>query len=301
MMRLKICTLNLLTKFAVASFFTMLPSGCQLASHPEVFSDERLLTKRISELSDLSHQLKWEVAHRGAQSVAPGNTIAALVAAAKLNVPMIEFDIRASADGELFLYHDRRIDAAKFVDALPLNGKIFSSLSSAKIRSLRYSDKTNAAVCSLREALSALRPYPVIILPEIKEFDAAKFEAFVAELRAQGFYDRAVLQCASDSMTKTVTKLSPLLKIAVRVFNEQQLLEALKLKPAVVQIDEDWMTSRLVGRAHQSGTRILVKTLDKLGDTEIHRAQLFMAGVDLVLTDWSLSTLAYRLGLTDLS
>jgi glycerophosphoryl diester phosphodiesterase len=58
-------------------------------------------------------------AHRGAPTVAPGNSLRAIRAAADLEVDMVEVDIHRTADGHLVLWHDdvividgRRIDLA---------------------------------------------------------------------------------------------------------------------------------------------------------------------------------------------
>ncbi|MDQ6601994.1 MAG: glycerophosphodiester phosphodiesterase [Chloroflexota bacterium] len=45
-------------------------------------------------------------AHRGAPTVAPGNSRQAIVAAAALGVDMVEVDIHRTADGHLVLWHD---------------------------------------------------------------------------------------------------------------------------------------------------------------------------------------------------
>jgi glycerophosphoryl diester phosphodiesterase len=56
-------------------------------------------------------------AHRGASTLAPENTLAAMRAAADLGIYGLETDINVSADGELFLLHDatpaRTTDAAR--------------------------------------------------------------------------------------------------------------------------------------------------------------------------------------------
>ncbi len=49
------------------------------------------------------------VAHRGASSVAPENTLAAAAAALKLGADMWEFDVRQTRDGVLVLLHDHTL------------------------------------------------------------------------------------------------------------------------------------------------------------------------------------------------
>ncbi|MGB9096385.1 glycerophosphodiester phosphodiesterase family protein, partial [Erwinia sp.] len=46
------------------------------------------------------------VAHRGGGKLAPENTLAGIDVGAKLGHKMIEFDVKLSQDGEIFLLHD---------------------------------------------------------------------------------------------------------------------------------------------------------------------------------------------------
>ncbi len=50
------------------------------------------------------------IAHRGASSLEPENTIRSFKRAESLGADMIEFDVRESQDGELVVIHDRGID-----------------------------------------------------------------------------------------------------------------------------------------------------------------------------------------------
>lgn len=50
------------------------------------------------------------IAHRGASADAPENTRASIVEAVKIGAPVIEFDVRATADGTLVLFHDDNLE-----------------------------------------------------------------------------------------------------------------------------------------------------------------------------------------------
>ena len=78
------------------------------------------------------------IAHRGARSLAPENTLAAARKAHALGADLWETDVAVSADGQLFLMHDdamtRTTDvAAKFPDRVPAP---FSTYTLAEIRTL---------------------------------------------------------------------------------------------------------------------------------------------------------------------
>ena len=50
------------------------------------------------------------LAHRGASAYAPENTFAAFDLALEMNAPALETDVRRTADGQLVLLHDERVD-----------------------------------------------------------------------------------------------------------------------------------------------------------------------------------------------
>jgi glycerophosphoryl diester phosphodiesterase len=50
------------------------------------------------------------IAHRGWHEPAPENSVAAFRAAADLGVEMVEFDVQATADAKLVVYHDDAVD-----------------------------------------------------------------------------------------------------------------------------------------------------------------------------------------------
>lgn len=50
------------------------------------------------------------IAHRGASADAPENTRASIAEAVRVGAPVIEFDVRATADGTLVLFHDDNLE-----------------------------------------------------------------------------------------------------------------------------------------------------------------------------------------------
>jgi len=91
----------------------------------------------------------WIVAHRGASSDAPENTLAAFRLAVEQGADMIETDLQLTADGELVAFHDRDLErltgAAGAVEESPL----------ARLRALEVGGQ---AIPTLGELLAALPP-----------------------------------------------------------------------------------------------------------------------------------------------
>ncbi|MEX2322194.1 MAG: glycerophosphodiester phosphodiesterase [Acidimicrobiia bacterium] len=80
------------------------------------------------------------VAHRGARSVAPENTVEAFIRAGELGADGVELDVRLTVDGHLVVHHDALIAG----EATPING-----LSLIEVR------RCHPAVPTLSQALEA--------------------------------------------------------------------------------------------------------------------------------------------------
>ena len=63
-------------------------------------------------MSPTHHAWPWPafIAHRGGGRLAPENTLAAIRTGAAAGFGMVEFDVKLSSDGMLFLLHDDTVD-----------------------------------------------------------------------------------------------------------------------------------------------------------------------------------------------
>lgn len=58
-------------------------------------------------------------AHRGARSIAPENTMLALVEARRCGADLWEADVQFTADGKLVIFHDDRLERTTDISARP--------------------------------------------------------------------------------------------------------------------------------------------------------------------------------------
>ncbi len=162
----------------------------------------------------LDHPGPWLVAHRGGSLVAPENTLEAFEAASRLGADAIETDVRLSADGVVFVFHDEdtarlagepgtieargarelsRLDAAfSFSDdgglSFPLRGK-------------------GVRVPALAEALASFPRMRFSI--DAKTGDAALGEALARTIRDAGAEERVCVGSFSDVQTRRLGTLLP--------------------------------------------------------------------------------------------
>ena len=75
--------------------------------------------------------------HRGARGLAPESTIASFDAAIAHGVTGIEFDVRLTGDGEVVVWHDPTLEAAKCVfEGEDLTEALVADLTLAQLRSV---------------------------------------------------------------------------------------------------------------------------------------------------------------------
>lgn len=112
-----------------------------------------MLPSPLNERLAAGHWLR--TAHRGAPTVAPGNSLRAIQAAVEIGVDMVEVDVHRTADGHLVLWHD---------DAVP-DGKKHIPIASAHLAALQAVDVGQGErVIELASGLEAVRSHAALLI-----------------------------------------------------------------------------------------------------------------------------------------
>ena len=137
----------------------------------------------------------WIIAHRGASSEEKENTLPAFERAIELGADFVEFDVQASSDGGLVVFHDLRLD--RLTEARgPLRAR----------------------------PLAELRELGIPTLAEVLELTAGRI-GVMAELKSPWLYRR------HDIVARTV-ELLPADGVVVS-FSRRAILETRRLRPAL--------------------------------------------------------------------
>ena len=160
------------------------------------------------------------VVHRGANALAPENTIASADSALKYGAKWIEVDVRKSKDGELFNLHDETLDRTT-------NGKGLLSEMLAK-------DVRNVDAGSWFGPQFAGTPLPSIaeMLDYLKDkanvfFDVKRgtpIPSLVKLVREKGFADKSFFWFGDEAMLHEFTALAPEMKIKVNAGDIDRLI-----------------------------------------------------------------------------
>lgn len=164
------------------------------------------------------------VAHRGAASYAPENTLASIDAAARLGFEWVENDVQRTKDGELVILHDSSLARTTnveqvFPDRSPWNVSDFTlreiekldagSWFGAKFKGERvptledYMDEVEHNDQSLLMELKSPELYPGIERETLRELRSAGW------LNSAHLKDRLVIQSFNADAIKTVHRLQP--------------------------------------------------------------------------------------------
>ncbi|MFG2775134.1 glycerophosphodiester phosphodiesterase [Streptomyces sp. NPDC048350] len=155
------------------------------------------------------------VAHRGASSLAPENTIVAQEVARRSGADFIENDVQVSRDGVPYLMHDRTVD--RTTDG---SGDI-TTLRSAQLDGLDAGSWfapvfTGARVPTLAAQLADLRTRGGNLLLEIKRADTRRqVTAVVDVVKAQQMTGRVLVQSFDPQHLRWVHEVAPELPLAL--------------------------------------------------------------------------------------
>lgn len=211
------------------------------------------------------------LAHRGANRVAPENTVAAMRAAVERGADGVELDVHRSADGALVVRHDATTPAGAV-----------GQLTVAQLR------EAEPHLPVLAEALDVCRG--LLVNVEIKDPDPQVVDGVVELLAgrtAAGADDVLVSSFALETVDR-VRELAPALPTGFLSFGldpNTALLLAYERGHGAVHPDVWTLTmvdcAEFVVRAHDLGLRVNVWTVNDAAQLE----SLAAAGVDAVITD----------------
>ena len=186
--------------------------------------------------------------HRGASGLAPENTIEAFRLALSMGVDGIEFDVRATADGQPVLIHDRSLERTAGVD------RNVEELTLAELQGLAPQIPTLVALLELVGETAHLDI-------EVKQ---ARIEERVLETLS-GFPDvRWAISCFDWAVLERFRELSPGADIWLLANESEDVLyqHARRLGASGVAIAGAAIAAPVIERAHAAGLTVMAWTVN---------------------------------------
>ncbi|RJP35194.1 MAG: hypothetical protein C4527_00995 [Candidatus Omnitrophota bacterium] len=204
------------------------------------------------------------IAHRGNSSVAPENTLAAVVSAIKLRPQpaYIEIDLHRSADGVLVVSHDDNTLRTTGVDAM-IRERNFSDLRQLDAGyKQKFGDAfPNEKLPRLEEVLDAVKDTPIGIMIECKQLLLE--DDVIALLRKRGEINKHVIASFDELTVYRAKQLEPAVKTLYLAagINPTTVWRARDLKADIIGSNKDTPLDS-IALAHQAGFPAWIWTVD---------------------------------------
>lgn len=219
------------------------------------------------------------IAHRGANRLAPENSLTAFRIAQAQGADALETDLHVTRDGEIVLFHDHTLQ--RMTDGA---GPLFAqSLREVKQRRLRGPDGlfTEERIPTLLELLSATQgQMPLLLeLKDIRFFEPRHAERLVRTLADYGILAKCAIISFNQALVRAVRQVCPALPVGtITLLNPLPVGEGQLLGPFWPLL---WLNPCYVAWAHQQGR--IVAPLDTTPQQRM--ARYLRLGVDAVLAD----------------
>lgn len=216
------------------------------------------------------------IAHRGASGLAPENTLKAMAKALELGAPAIEIDVQ-TADGELWVFHDRRLERCT-------NGKgVLTEQSRSYLAQLDAGEGEVIPTLWQVMELIAGRCELHIELKGAHTTDAVAALTRRAEAELGFTTEQWVVSSFHHPELARFSTLRPDIRLGALTANLPLNLAqfADELGAWSLNCDVDFIDHALVADAHRRGLKVLVYTVDCPEDCEI----LAKMGVDGIFTN----------------
>jgi glycerophosphoryl diester phosphodiesterase len=228
----------------------------------------------------------FHIAHRGAGSAAPENTLAAFRVGARHGFRMFELDAKLSGDGTLVLMHDETLERTTTGKGR-VAGSSFAELARLDAGQWHSPRFVGEPVPTLAKVMAWAQANDVMLNIEIKPCPGREVETAAAvalEVRALW---RAlpwpIVSSFSEVAVATVRELAPELPRALLLheFDVRWLERCQSLGVVALDANQRWLTESIIAQAHAAGLRVLTYTVND----EARANDLERWGVDGLITD----------------
>ena len=220
------------------------------------------------------------VAHRGANTLAPVNTLSAARACLEMQVDWLELDVRTSSDGKLYNMHDRTLarttGGAETRALSQLDSREIDSLDAGGWFAPEFAGERVPRIETLiEEFLGKMRFYF-----DVKEAELGALVELVEryDIRHQSFF-----WFWNPLTARAFRKLAPHLSLKINAGTVAGLRRARRRYGAqIIECDFDALSDRLVERCHEEGMKLMVRIEDN--DPDGFR-RIIESGADMVNLD----------------
>ncbi|MBT5903424.1 MAG: glycerophosphodiester phosphodiesterase family protein [Opitutaceae bacterium] len=218
------------------------------------------------------------VAHRGANHLAPENTIAATQKCVDLGVDYVEIDIRTSKDGVMYILHDKTLDRTT-------NGS-----GEIKERGSEYIDRLDAGSWFGSEfadqRVPRLKPYlrqfkgKVKIYFDVKAADLAELVALVHEA---GFAQDCFFWFSNDERARELRALDRHIPLKMNAVDVAGLRRVMDYNPQIIEYRLEHLTPEFIAFCREHDLKLMAHALGE--GFEMNYQAIIDSAADMVNLD----------------
>lgn len=245
------------------------------------------------------------IAHKGASGLAPENTMAAFKKALELGVDQIELDVRNTADEEIVVFHDQRLDRiARDTLGNKITGEVhdftLEEIKQFDVGSWFDSQYKDERIPTLKEVLDLVNGQCKVLI-EIKHMDHPHYHDFAEKLvevvlQEKNGEDWIILQSYEPIYLDEVHELDPYIQTKALIVGEDSApllafyietrihMGRAKENNRLKAINPHWETlsPRRIFQMHAKGYEVHAYPINTKNDM----IKMLNAGVDGIITDF---------------
>ncbi|TVR19580.1 MAG: hypothetical protein EA391_00395 [Balneolaceae bacterium] len=210
------------------------------------------------------------IAHRGAMSDKPENTMEAFKHAVELGADIVEIDLRTSSDGHLFILHDDSLSRTSDGEG------IATSFTLAELQALDagswFDERYRGLIIpSFKEVLQWAKSEEVVLLLDLKEGGREFAENVANQVKQYGSEENMVVGVRSIEQAGEFQELLPNSRQLAFMRNPDQIEEYAETNVDVIRLWLRWLDEDpgLADRVHQTGKKLMINgTVGGLEETQ---------------------------------
>ena len=220
--------------------------------------------------------------HRGANAIAPENTLASLDSCIKYGVDWMECDVCISSDSVFYILHDWSLDRTTDGEGL-IAERPSSYIDSLDAGSWFGEAWRGERVPRFEEILRKAYSGNVGITIDYRSGDLGKLLALI---RAEGMSERCCFTFSDEDTAVEFRRLAPEVKTLQAYVRDADDLDrvAAKLSPDIAVVWMDTLDESMVRRCRERGMKVLGLALGLDDKTELNEKAIAL-GVDVIATD----------------
>ena len=218
------------------------------------------------------------VAHRGANQIAPENTVAAAQKCVELGVDYVEIDVRMSRDGVFYILHDRRLD------------RTTNGTGEIKERRSSYIDGLDAGSWFSSEYRGERVPRLEVFLETFKGKIKIYFDVKDADLKRlvelvyrTGFEQDCFFWFSKDSRARELRNLDQNVPLKMNATDVEGLKAVMAYRPQIIEYRLEDLTPEFVAYCREHGLKLMAHAL---GDgSEAQYPEILRSAANMVNLD----------------